>query len=608
MTAPIETVLAALPSARRNGDGYKAKCPAHQDRTPSLSVSVGDDDRVLLHCFAGCPTETVVAELGLKPSDLFFPTPTAPKVRPAWRIVATYDYLDENREQLYQVVRRRSVDVEKDFRQRRSNGNGGWTWKLNGVRRVPYRLPELIDAVANDVTVFITEGEKDADAVVAQGAVATTSPEGAGKWKPEFARYFEGADVVIVADRDEPGYAHARQVRDSLAPVARQVRVTEAIEGKDAADHLAACHSLEELAVVDVDLSPFGDTDPDPYRYLDLTHAWDEGVTRRVPEVGRREDGQCLFYLSNVNEVHGESGDGKSLACLSFAADELKLGRDVLWIDWEEADEQTVVERLKAFAVPRDAALERFHYVCPNGHAPTDAAVAALAADVEQWGVRLAVLDSVGEGLGVEGGSGSDDLDVARWLTMVPRPLAAAGAAVVSIDHVTKAGDKNLYASGSQRKRAGLTGASYLVENRIPFSRGHKGMSRLVCAKDRHGHYAKGQEVALMWVAPQLDDGIEITFAVPDEQSTEQREANAKWQIVARVVEIVGKNDGPIALSEVKAAVNKRAADVVAAIDSGVRIGALRMIPGSRGAKSLEWVRALEDADFQAVTFTEAAA
>ena len=74
------------------------------------------------------------------------------------------------------------------------------------------------------------------------------------------------------------------------------------------------------------------------------------------------------------------------------------------------------------------------------------------------------------------------------WMRRVPRPLAAAGAAVVPIDHITKSGDNNLYASGTQRKRAGITGASYLVENRSPFSQGHRGMSRLVCAKDRHGN------------------------------------------------------------------------------------------------------------------------
>jgi AAA domain len=370
-------------------------------------------------------------------------------------------------------------------------------------------------------------------------------------------------------------------------------------------DILTAEESRQETERLDKQRELAGYWTMDPYRYRDLTDAWDSDQTRRVPDVGRRDDGRCIFYTGTVNGMHGDSGDGKSLGMLRFAADEIRLGHHVVWIDWEEADELTIVERLKALAVTRDAAVERFHYVCPTGVAPEIHVIQQLAADIAGWGARLVVLDSVGEALGAEGASGMKDEDMTGWMQRVPRPLAAAGAAVVLIDHVTKAGDNNLFASGTLRKKAALTGASYLVENRIPFSRAQKGMSRIVCAKDRHGHYAKGEEVALMWVTPQPDGGIEMTFVVPEIRSAEQKAATAKWQIVARVVELVGKNEGPVAQSEVKEAVGKRAADVVAAIDSAVRIGAIRSIAGSRGSKSLEWVRALEDDDFSAVTFTE---
>ena len=78
MAAPLETILNRLAGVRRTGKSFKAICPAHADRTPSLSVKEGDDGRVLLHCFGGCEMEAVVAAMGLRPADLF-PADKAPQ-------------------------------------------------------------------------------------------------------------------------------------------------------------------------------------------------------------------------------------------------------------------------------------------------------------------------------------------------------------------------------------------------------------------------------------------------------------------------------------------------------------------------------------------------
>src|SRR5262249_42890268 len=93
-------------------------------------------------------------------------------------IVATYDYVSETGDLLYQVVRYEP----KTFRQRRPNGTGGWTWKLEGVWQVPYRLPEVVEAIASGRLVVVVEGEKDADALWALGIPATCNAGGAGKW------------------------------------------------------------------------------------------------------------------------------------------------------------------------------------------------------------------------------------------------------------------------------------------------------------------------------------------------------------------------------------------------------------------------------------------
>lgn len=72
----IDDILERLDKVKKAGKGYQARCPAHDDNGPSLSVREGDDGRVLLHCFAGCTTPDVVAAIGLSMSDLFAPSNT----------------------------------------------------------------------------------------------------------------------------------------------------------------------------------------------------------------------------------------------------------------------------------------------------------------------------------------------------------------------------------------------------------------------------------------------------------------------------------------------------------------------------------------------------
>ena len=72
----IENMLQNLDKVKRTAKGYQARCPAHDDGGPSLSLSEGGDGRVLLHCFAGCSTASVVAAMGLTMSDLFPPSNT----------------------------------------------------------------------------------------------------------------------------------------------------------------------------------------------------------------------------------------------------------------------------------------------------------------------------------------------------------------------------------------------------------------------------------------------------------------------------------------------------------------------------------------------------
>ena len=164
------------------------------------------------------------------------------------RIAATYDYQDANGKLLFQVCRLEP----KDFRQRRPDGKGGWTWKTKGMEKVLFRLPEILRAVAGDKRIFLCEGEKDVQAMVQRGLDATCNPGGAEKWQDDWSETLRGADVVIVADKDEAGRKHAQLVASKLHGTAKSVRVLEMPDAggqavKDAFDYFSAAGTAAKI-------------------------------------------------------------------------------------------------------------------------------------------------------------------------------------------------------------------------------------------------------------------------------------------------------------------------------------------------------------------------
>jgi hypothetical protein len=191
-------------------------------------IDDGPDGKPLVICRAGCAQESVIAALkdrGLWPNG----AAGYGQGKPKRRIVATYDYHDHDGQLAYQVVR---FDP-KDFRQRRlarprdppGKVRDGWCWSVKGVRQVPYRLPKIAEAMALDQTLFIVEGEKDADRLWSLGVPATCNAMGVGKWPAVLNGHFRGAHVVILPDNDDVGQKHARLVERSLKHVAGTVKV-----------------------------------------------------------------------------------------------------------------------------------------------------------------------------------------------------------------------------------------------------------------------------------------------------------------------------------------------------------------------------------------------
>lgn len=228
-------ILERLEGVRQTGETqWEARCPAHEDRKPSLCIGAKSDGRTLVKCQAGCSAADVVGAVGLNLKDLFAPTngyrnestKAKPRTSGRGKIAATYDYRDDSGAMLFQAVR----FEPKDFRQRAPKPGGGWNWSLEGIRRVPYRLPELIAADPSQ-PVFVVEGERDVDRLMSLGLVATCNPMGAGKWRPEFNQYLAGRHVRIIADNDEPGRIHGNDVARNVYPVAASVRVIQLPKG-----------------------------------------------------------------------------------------------------------------------------------------------------------------------------------------------------------------------------------------------------------------------------------------------------------------------------------------------------------------------------------------
>ena len=157
------------------------------------------------------------------------------------QIVAIYDYQDASGKVVFQVVRY----SPKNFRQRKPDGKGGWIWNTKGLEKVLFRLPEIKKAIAGGKFILACKGEKDVQAMVQRGFDATCNPGGAGKWLDSYSETLRGADVVIVADKDDAGRTHAQLVAAKLHGIAKSVRVIELpdVSGKpvkDAADFFAA--------------------------------------------------------------------------------------------------------------------------------------------------------------------------------------------------------------------------------------------------------------------------------------------------------------------------------------------------------------------------------
>jgi len=223
---------------------WKAYCPAHDDKKPSLSITLGDG-MWLLCCHAGCILDAILAAVGLEKKDLFFNT--KPKVVDG---VIPYVYKDAEGYPLYRKVRKPG---KKFYWERYDKASKRWVPGMNGVQRVLYNLPGLAKRIPDGDVVFYVEGEKDADRLINEGLLATTAG-GAGDWRDDMVKQLAGAkEVVIFVDADEPGRECGTRVAKAIKENLPSTTVKlfdfypERTDGKDVSDWLSEGHTAAEL-------------------------------------------------------------------------------------------------------------------------------------------------------------------------------------------------------------------------------------------------------------------------------------------------------------------------------------------------------------------------
>lgn len=433
------------------------------------------------------------------------------KERPA-KIVATYDYIDVTGEVLYQVCRLEP----KTFRQRQPEGDG-WSWNVKGLRLIPYRLLDVIKAIAKGEPVYIVEGEKDADNLAKEGVCATCNPMGAGKWTDALSIHFGDADVVILPDNDEAGQKHAQAVAASLKGNAKSVRVLDLPDlppKGDVSDWLACGGDAEQLDALAQRQARLWAPQVPRSRFGAIQ--WADVDFRRVayqPLV------KGLIFQGDKGMVFGESGSGKSFLCVDMG---ISIARGVPFLGMKTAQGSVLYQageggrglqkRLDAYKlhhrvaenVPFVLLPEKVNLFGPEGDTE------AFIEECLEWKaylpdpLALIVIDTFSTAS--PGANENDAADMGRMLDAGDRLNKATGAAVVWVHHKNASG---LRERGHTSFRANIDTAIEVVRDQESKERS----LHLVKLKDGEDGLRVGFELQSVQLGID-DDGDPITSCV----------------------------------------------------------------------------------------------
>jgi len=311
----------------KSGSGYSTLCPAHNDHNPSLSVSENQKGDIILHCFKGCPPESVCSALSLELKDLFNSVHSHP-------IRTSYIYQDEQGREIYRKIRIEPGlnGKSKDFYFERIDEHGNRVKNLKGCRRVLYRLPDILKAIAENAIIFLVEGEKDADKLHQLGLTATTTIDSL-HWPDEFSELLKGANVVILYDMDKTGFKRRDLLCEKLSSIVKQLRIVDLpglqyqdSHGADISDWLAMGHTTKELLEI-VEKTPLHSPSQEKSKIRGVSLG--EFLTMTIPD---REMLLGPFLPSQgLAMLYAKRGVGKTLVALGIAGAVAQGGTFLKW-------------------------------------------------------------------------------------------------------------------------------------------------------------------------------------------------------------------------------------------------------------------------------------
>lgn len=441
---------------------------------------------------------------------------TPPGIPDHAKLTAAYDYVDAGGTVRYQVVRYDWDDPaspkghDKNFRQRQPDKSKkfGWNWKVRGLEPLPYRLPDLIDAISQDVVVFIVEGEKAADRLAALGVPATTNSGGAGKFPDAIVEFFKGAKVVILPDNDTAGKEHLKMVGNKLDGVASSVRYLElpGLPPKgDVVDWIDAGGDLDQLYDLVDRSSRMWEPTPFESRFGAVT--WSD-LDQPGPVYDELIKG--VLTRGELSLLLGESQSGKTFLAVDING---AVARGIPWfgrrvrqglVIYQAGESATGVrrKRLPAYRIHHNVAHEAVPFVLlqsPLDLYSSDDPTEAFIEECKHWsrvyGVPLELITIDTFNKATPGANENDGKDMGIVLARCDRIRKATGAHVMLVHHLNAGGSK----------ARGHTSLFANVENVI--------LCRLV---PDHSD-ADGRKVREAVIAKQKDgeDGVSIKFVLP---------------------------------------------------------------------------------------------